>query len=44
MLEGTLEEELAGRWAWDRERPDAALNPEYPRAEMADMQDTLARL
>ena len=39
MLAGDLEPELAGRWAWDRERPDPALNPEWPRAEMRDMLD-----
>ena len=36
--------ELVDKWAWDRERPDPALNPEWPRAELSDVQDTLARL
>ena len=44
MLDGTLEEELKGRWAWDRERPDAKENPEWPRGEMNDLLDTKARL
>ena len=44
MLEGELETALAEKWAWDRERPDPALNPEWPRAEMNDMLDTVARL
>lgn len=33
MLEGDLEEELALKWAWDRERPDPSSNPDWPRAE-----------
>lgn len=44
MLEGELEKELIQKWAWDRERPDPALNPEWPRAEMNDFMDTVARL
>ncbi|UNI15462.1 hypothetical protein JDV02_001995 [Purpureocillium takamizusanense] len=44
MLEGTLAPELAGRWAWDRERPDPSLNPEYPRVEMKDLLDVSAKL
>ncbi|KAF4122455.1 to sarcosine oxidase [Geosmithia morbida] len=44
MLEGNLEQELVDRWAWDRVRPDPALNPEWPRAEMSDLEDTVARL
>lgn len=44
MLEGELSAELTQKWAWDRVRPDAALNPEYPRAEMNDLLDTVARL
>ena len=44
MLEGTLSQELTDKWAWDRERPDSALNPEYPRAEMKDLLDVVARL
>lgn len=39
MLEDKLDAEMAGRWAWDRERPDPALNPEWPRAELKDLQD-----
>ncbi|WPH03139.1 Hypothetical protein R9X50_00601400 [Acrodontium crateriforme] len=37
MLEGTLEPKLSQKWAWDRERPDSSFNPDYPRAEMADL-------
>ncbi|RSM14868.1 hypothetical protein CEP52_001133 [Fusarium oligoseptatum] len=44
MLEGELSPELAEKWAWDRERPDPALNPEWPRAEMKDLADPVARL
>ncbi|KAK0382919.1 hypothetical protein NLU13_8835 [Sarocladium strictum] len=44
MLEGDLAPELVQKWAWDRERPDPALNPEWPRAEMNDLQDTVAKL
>lgn len=44
MLEGSLSSELEGRWAWDRERPDASQNPEYPRWEMNDLLDSVARL
>ena len=44
MMEGTMEKELVDKWAWDRERPDPALNPEWPRSEMKDLQDTTARL
>ncbi|ETN41000.1 uncharacterized protein HMPREF1541_02932 [Cyphellophora europaea CBS 101466] len=39
MLEGTLDANLAQKWAWDRVRPDSALNPDYPRAEMRDLLD-----
>lgn len=39
MLEDSLAADMAERWAWDRERPDPALNPEWPRAEMKDLQD-----
>ncbi|CAM1506047.1 Fc.00g056880.m01.CDS01 [Cosmosporella sp. VM-42] len=39
MLEGSLSPELVEKWAWDRERPDPALNPEWPRAEMKDLLD-----
>ncbi|SPO00269.1 probable FAD-dependent oxidoreductase [Cephalotrichum gorgonifer] len=44
MLEGELSPELEGRWAWDRERPDASQNPEYPRCEMNDFLDSVPRL
>lgn len=44
MLEGTMAPELVEKWAWDRERPDPALNPEWPRAEMNDLLDTVAKL
>ena len=44
MLEDTLSPELVQKWAWDRERPDPALNPEWPRAEMNDLLDTTAKL
>ena len=37
MLEGELESDLVEKWAWDRERPDASKNPEFPRAEMHDL-------
>jgi glycine/D-amino acid oxidase-like deaminating enzyme len=37
MLEGSLSEELTEKWAWDRERPDPALNPDWPRWEMKDL-------
>lgn len=39
MLDGTLSQELTDKWAWDRERPDPALNPDYPRWEMKDLID-----
>lgn len=39
MLEGELEEELVLKWAWDRERPDASKNPDWPRAEMRSLLD-----
>ncbi|KAJ4344861.1 uncharacterized protein N0V89_012605 [Didymosphaeria variabile] len=44
MLEGELEEELAWKWAWDRERPDERLNAEFPRWEMRDLMGKQARL
>ncbi|KAJ4301111.1 hypothetical protein N0V90_003201 [Kalmusia sp. IMI 367209] len=44
MLEGELEPELKEKWAWDRERPDAALNSEFPRWEMKDLLDVQAKL
>jgi len=39
MLEGSLEPHLANKWAWDRDRPDASLNPDYPRWEMEEFLD-----
>ncbi|KAH0841542.1 sarcosine oxidase [Fonsecaea pedrosoi] len=39
MLEGSLSPELVEKWAWDRERPDPSLNPDYPRWEMKDFLD-----
>jgi len=39
MLEGSLSPELTEKWAWDRERPDPALNPDWPRSEMKDLLD-----
>lgn len=44
MLEGSLSPDMEGRWAWDRERPDSSLNPEYPRWEMSDLVDPAPRL
>ena len=44
MLEGSLAPKLADKWAWDRECPDPALNPEWPRAEMKDLIDPVSRL
>ncbi|RYP06412.1 hypothetical protein DL765_009497 [Monosporascus sp. GIB2] len=44
MLENSLTPELAEKWAWDRERPDPALNPEWPRAEMRDLIDPVEKL
>ena len=41
MLEGTLPQNLSEKWAWDRERPDPALNPDWPRAEMKDLLDPI---
>ncbi|KAK2611926.1 hypothetical protein QQS21_002032 [Conoideocrella luteorostrata] len=37
MLHGSLPEKLAKRWAWDRERPEPAVN--WPRWEMRDLMD-----
>ena len=37
MLENSLSEELKEKWAWDRHRPDPALNADYPRFEMKDL-------
>ncbi|KAK2754390.1 hypothetical protein FQN54_007034 [Arachnomyces sp. PD_36] len=39
MMEGSLSKELAGKWAWDRERPDPALNADWPRYEMKEFLD-----
>jgi glycine/D-amino acid oxidase-like deaminating enzyme len=39
MLEGSLEQELVDKWAWDRERPDGSDNPDWPRHEMKDFLD-----
>ena len=44
MLEGELESELEAKWAWDRERPDPALNGEWPRVEMNELLDTVPKL
>ncbi|KAI0105063.1 FAD dependent oxidoreductase [Nemania sp. FL0031] len=39
MLEGQLSPELTEKWAWDRQRPDPALSPDFPRFEMKDLVD-----
>lgn len=39
MLEDSLHPKLKEKWAWDRERPDPALNPDWPRWEMKDFLD-----
>lgn len=39
MLEGKLDAKLVEKWAWDREQTDLALNPDYPRWEMGDLED-----
>ena len=39
MLEGSLESDLSEKWAWDRDRPDPALNPDWPRFEMKELLD-----
>lgn len=39
MLEGSLENELKEKWAWDRERPDPSANPDWPRAEFKDLME-----
>ncbi|KAF1965796.1 FAD dependent oxidoreductase [Bimuria novae-zelandiae CBS 107.79] len=44
MLEGELESELKEKWAWDRERPDEKLNPEFPRWEMREILGAQAKL
>lgn len=43
MLEGSLSSELTEKWAWDRERPDSSLNPDYPRSEMKDLLDPVRK-
>lgn len=44
MLEDSLSPEMQGRWAWDRERPDSSMNPEYPRWELNELLDSVPRL
>lgn len=44
MLENSLSPALMEKWAWDRERPDPALNPDYPRWEMKDFFESNLRL
>ncbi|TGJ80121.1 hypothetical protein E0Z10_g8634 [Xylaria hypoxylon] len=39
MLEGQLSPQLTEKWAWDRQRPDPALSPDWPRSEMKDLVD-----
>ncbi|GAP86771.1 putative FAD dependent oxidoreductase [Rosellinia necatrix] len=39
MLEGQLSPQLTEKWAWDRQRPDPALFPDWPRFEMKDLAD-----
>ncbi|KAJ3498275.1 hypothetical protein NLG97_g1255 [Lecanicillium saksenae] len=39
MLEGDLSPELQNKWAWDRQRPDPARNPDWPRVEMRSYLD-----
>ncbi|ATY62964.1 sarcosine oxidase [Cordyceps militaris] len=39
MLEGELSPELQAKWAWDRQRPDPARNPDWPRVEMRNYLD-----
>ncbi|KAJ8131994.1 hypothetical protein O1611_g1635 [Lasiodiplodia mahajangana] len=39
MLEGQLSPDLTEKWAWDRQRPDPALSPDFPRFEMKDLVD-----
>ncbi|KAI1086254.1 FAD dependent oxidoreductase [Rostrohypoxylon terebratum] len=38
MLEGTLEPDLAKRWAWDREIPDVTKKRFWPLRELKDLQ------
>ena len=42
MLEGDLPSDLSEKWAWDRERPDPAMNADWPRVEMKDYLDPIA--
>ncbi|KYK57396.1 hypothetical protein DCS_04405 [Drechmeria coniospora] len=44
MLEGSLSDELQRKWAWDRERPDPRLNPEWPRVELAELRGPSSKL
>ncbi|KAK7428222.1 hypothetical protein QQZ08_005288 [Neonectria magnoliae] len=44
MLEGSLSASLTDKWAWDRDRPDPSLNPEWPRSEMKNLLDATAKL
>ncbi|EME38177.1 hypothetical protein DOTSEDRAFT_161732 [Dothistroma septosporum NZE10] len=44
MLEGSLDQELVEKWAWDRERPDPSLFADWPKGELRDLQDLNARL
>lgn len=44
MMEGELAPNLREKWAWDRERPNGADYPDYPRFEMKDLLDYNARL
>lgn len=37
MLEGSLDPNLEGKWAWNRERPDPKFNPDWPRTEMREV-------
>ncbi|KAK5058591.1 hypothetical protein LTR84_010854 [Exophiala bonariae] len=39
MLEGDLPQNLSDKWAWNRDRPDPALNPDFPRVEMKYLLD-----
>ncbi|EFY94880.1 sarcosine oxidase [Metarhizium robertsii ARSEF 23] len=39
MLEDSLPAQLANKWAWDRERPDPSVNPDWPSFEMKDLLD-----
>ncbi|KAI1333261.1 FAD dependent oxidoreductase [Xylariaceae sp. FL0255] len=41
MMEGRLSPELREKWAWDRQRPDPVLCPDWPRSEMRDLVEPL---